>query len=1696
VPNVNCVLNVTPIASSSLPSSLSSAARSACLLMAAGLLFYFAHPAEAQIKPNKAQDVAAVTEPRLPVQEYLPPPPPTRYVPGLEEPLVAMGDVTEQENTDLGAALAAFRDTPSQTGQQGDYDDYAKPLLAFIAAHPGSNWNAALYADIGFGYYRAGYYSRTLTYLDKAWQLGRNATTPQARLMIDRAVGELARMHARVGHDKELEALFIDIGSRPISGSATELIQGAHEGLWDFRHRPEISFLCGPNALKNLLATLKATPEQIKVAEDARSGPGGFSLTQLAALADKAKLKYELIYREPGQPLPVQSIINWKVHHYAAITERQNGRYVVQDPTFGSGGIAVVTEKVIDAESSGYFLVPASVVAANPGSGWRIVAADSPEIRSVYGTGVTTNNLPDETMFCISCALNAIFQDSKIPSHGLTTANAMTMVVSLNLSDTSIGYQPQKGAAAFTTLAYNQREAVQPSSFTYFNVGPKWTLNWIKYVADDPNASNGLPITRTDGGGGGYSYTYNSSQNGSYPEQWAGVQLSRIPLTGPATSYQRLFPDGTVEVYTLSNGATVAPRLMFLTQIIDPAGNMTTLTYDSTFRLTHVTDAMGRKTVFSYGLAAAPLLVTKITDPFGRFSQLNYDTSYRLASITDAIGITSTFTYGSAAEPDLVTALTTPYGKSTFSDAVPTNDTGESNTRALTLTDPLGYTDFVYYYPNYSLIPCCNPPANDPGDLPPTGMPILNNYLQYRNMFYWNRHAFAYPGAITKNPDGSIATEDITKALLTHWEHDTYDINDTGMVPESIKAPLENRVWMHYPGSTAANIDGTYNRPDYVGRVLDDGTSQVSAATYNLNFTQSTVAGNQLSSTDAEGRTTLFAYASDNIDLATVQQLTAPSTYTTIATFSNYNSQHEPQTYTGADGQVWNYTYNVAGQLATVTDPRRGKTTYNYDSLGRLSTVQNANLVTVLTLTYDTADRVQTRTDSEGYQLTYAYDKLDRLTKISYPDGTTDLYNYNFQSGTFAGTPSLELRKHIDRLGRVTTYGYDADRRLTSVTESLETGVTRTTSYDYYEDGTLKDITDANGNVTHWEIDLESRPISKTYAFGTGEAEGEIYAYEDTTSRLKSLSDALAQVKSYTYGLDNRLTGITYTNAENTTPDVTFAFDPFFPRLTAMTDGTGTTNYTYTAIGTNGALKLASVNGPFGNDGMNLTYDALGRMSGRVIPGGNESFLYDPISRLTSHTTPLGVFSYGYLGQTDQTTSRSVTNGTTTVSTGWGYDTNVNDRRLISIANSGVTRSYALNYLNGGTINPYDIMGITDMAAHGHPWATQNHTYGYDLSDRLLSATATVPGNDTYVYDRLDNATTVTTPGITVNPTYNMLNQLATWGGDTYSYTLAGNTTSGDGTKSYKWDAENRMVEIDYVGSMAKSKFTYDGVSRRVIDAETAANGTVTTTRYLWCGSVICQSRNSSDTVLRRDLDEGELNVSTGQKLIYMPDQLGSVRDVLDGTTGGLVAASDYSPYGAIARTFGSTTTDYRYAGFFYHPPSTLSLSTTRPMDGVTGRWLARDPIREAGGINLYGYVDSNPIGLRDRRGLAGETLLYGTGNAVESGEIVAFCASPEGWIPCAGLAAYAMGKLCMAAWDEYRNNSTLVPPIPPPDSSRNSDRCKEEWEAAHDRCSDQMSLPPRQRIPGVWGGSYGKCLMGQVSQVCGGNRVVPGEAQ
>jgi RHS repeat-associated protein len=1604
------------------------------LLLASAACFMLAGPAQSQLASHqvkapsfnvKADTATSAGIRNAPVQAELPAPPPIKYFPGFEEALVATGPVSDAENADLDAALKAFHDAPLNAGKGDDYSDYAKPLLAYIAAHPQSNWDSALYLNLGLGYYHAGYYSRAFDAFGKSWDAGKDATSFQAHMMADRAVGELAKMHSRVGHEPELKTLLTGLlgSKRSMGGPGDVLIRNARESLWVFHHNEGSAYLCGPKALRNMLVTLKAKKKQIRIADDARSGPHGFTLADVAKLADKTGFKYKLIRREPGQPVPVPSVINWNVHHYAAIIGKtSDGKYLVADPTFGDGGHEL-SQKTIDAEGSGYFLVPAKMATIKK-SGWRIIDAKAKEAQDVYGMGSTTTGTLGNTagFNCWSCALaefgNELVTDFRnaiaghMPAetlaangHQMSAAVVQVGNVNLHIDDTPVGYKPQVGPSAKVSVFYNAMEGLQPATFSFSNLSPTWSHSWMAYIYDDPtSATGGLPQRQAAGGGGwqlpsGYPYVNRGSYCTYQWEEPGSSILARYPCTGTATQYILYLADGSQQVYNLFNSATTYPRTIFMTKYIDPQGNATTVNYYSQFRITSTTDAMGRNTTYSYGLTASPLLITQITDPFGRFSAMTYDSNHRLSTVTDPIGITSTYNYLSPSST-FISSLVTPYGTSTFNNTVNPNDPVESNQRSLVTTDPLGNSDMTYLFQQ---APGIN--TSDPTATVPTGscMSTVNNLLQWRNVFYWDKHAFT--GNVTLNGSGVPISENLTPARIFHVVHNSqlgggsysYD------TPESVKNPLENRVWYDYWAASFADMSGSNDRLSATGRVLDDGSSQIHCRTYN--------SGVIATDTDPLGRLTQYNWNANFVDLASIQQQVASGgVFTTFASFPSYNTQHEPLSYHDAQAQLWNYTYTALGQIKTVTDPLTNVTTYNYDTTNRLSTIVDANSITVLTLTYDADDRVQTRTDSQGYVLTYAYDNIDRVTKITYPDNTTDLYDYTFQSGPLAGTQSLELRKHTDRLGRVTTYAYDADQRLTSVTEPTSGTSTRTTQYKYYENGTLEDIIDANGNDTHWAIDIESRPVSKTYQFGTSSATTETYAYENTTSRLHSITDALGQVKTFTYGQDDRITGITYTASVNTTPNVTFAYDPWWPRLTSMTDGTGTTSYGYTAAGANGGLKLASVTSPYTNGTISLTYDADSRLNGRTIPGGNETFGYDAINRLNSHVTPLGSFTLGYLGETGQLNSQSVTNGSTTVSTGWTYDTNAHDRRLIGIANSGVTRSYIIGYGSGASINPYDILSVKDTAATGHPWATQSHAYTYDLIDRLLTGSSTTPGNSKFVYDNLDNATTFhQPPTASTTATYNGFNEIKKWGALTYAYDANGNLTSGDGVTTYKYDAENRLIEIDYVGTSNKSVFAYDGLGHRTSDAETVS-GTTTTTYNMWCPSAngltgsaiygttayavaksttnatpagiflpngseavsgnLCQTRNAAQTVVRRDLPEGEYNASTSQKLVYMPDQLGSVRDVIDATAGNLVASYDFTPYGAVARSNVTDGTDFQYAALFQHPQSTLNLATYRAQDGATGRWINRDPITETGGIDLYGYVNASPTGHLDSSGL------------------------------------------------------------------------------------------------------------------------------
>lgn len=1373
------------------------------------------------------------------------------------EPLVATAPTTFAEDLALAQAVTAYerRATPDDVSSFTDY----------LSRYPHSGWATALQTNLGLAYLHDGYFSRALAAWETAWQEGRSATDPHARALVDRAVGELARLDSSLGHLEDLAVLFGEIGNRPVSGSATETIQTSSEMLSLAEKDPRHLFLCGPQALMSLLLAQGAASEKVSFLQRYRASANGTNLAEVGRLADKANFSHRFVFRGPGQSIPVPSIVHWKVGHFAAIVGEANGRFHVQDPVFQDRDIWV-TPEALDAEASGYFLASA---VTRPEAGWREV--DDAEAATVWGKGPTTNtptNVPGPQDPPANGPPDPPMPPPPDPPGpppcGMCGYNIGEATVSLSLSDTPVGYTPPIGPSAKVTITYNQREASQPAIFNFFNVSPKWTINWLSYVTDDPT-NPGANVTRYIAGGGAYIYSGYQASSGAFSAQNNDGSILVLASLTPVT-YQRQLQDGSLEIYGQSDGSIGYPRNIFLSQVIDPQGNALTLSYDTQRRLISLSDATGRQTTFTYGLTLQPLLVTQITDPFGRSANLTYDSSGRLSSITDVLGLTSSFTYDANS---LVNALTTPYGTTNFAYTAP--GTG-APPRFVQVTDPLGYNEREEWLEPAPIA------DSDPAATVPQGMPVslTNAFLTYRDSFHWDKNAYVVAGC---TPTGGC---DYTKARDRHFGHvpDT-TIKSTSI--ESVKYPLENRTWFNYPGQTSSINSGSYENPIAVGRVLDDGTTQLKQFSYDttgyFNLTQSI---------DPVGRTTSFAYA-NHVDLSAVSQTTAYGIETTIAQFT-YNTHHRPIFYTDAAGQTTTFTYNAAGQLTSVTNPLSQTTQYQYDLSNNLTTIVDANDVISASYTYDAYDRVATYSDSEGWTVAYNYDNADRVTKITYPDGTTDIYTYN----------RLDLASYQDRQGRTWIYTHDADRRLTAIADPSG----HQTLFGYNNIGKLTSLTDPNSNVTNWNYDVEGRLTLKQYANMTTAS----YTYENTTRRLKSVTDALGQTKQFSYAEDDQIVGITYLSTINPTPNVAFSYDPYFLRAVSMADGNGTTQYTYFPVGSLGALRLQQESSPLPNSAISYDYDALGRLSSRTVASSAaETFQYDAIGRLVSHASDLGSYSLSYLGQTSQITQRRLLPITSNLATSWSYLPNSGDRRLAAINNVGLSSSQHSNYQLTTTAENF-ISSITETS----------------------------------------DASTVYPSATTQTASYNNLNQLTNLSGQALNFDANGNLLS-DGQRNYSWDAENRLVSITYPGQPGKqTAFTYDGLSRRTAIASTPAGGGGTvTTSYIWCGAQLCQARNASNSTTREYFAEGEfVPGSPPQSYYYGPDQIGSIRRIFASATS--APAYSYDPYGnALQAT--APLTDFNYAGMFYVADSGLYLTQYRAYDPVAGRWLSRDPVGDIG---------------------------------------------------------------------------------------------------------------------------------------------------
>ena len=336
--------------------------------------------------------------------------------------------------------------------------------------------------------YREGFFTAALSYFQSAWDRAKDSEDPRLRALANQSVAELVGMQARLGRLEVLGPLLGDLNKSEAGGTARQMLASSADALHRMESRPEQSFKCGPFALAEVRRALgmpKAlAPEILEI----KSLPCGFSLTEVAQLATKLGMPYQMVKWTEGAEIPVPSVVNWKLGHYAAIIGKEEGKYRVKDLTFGFDNL--VSGEAIRAEASGYFLLPTAVLP----QGFSVVS--SSEGARVFGRGqvqtVQDNQVAED---------DHEVGDDSCGGKGLARYSVHSMMVSLHVEDAPLGYTPPfgpKGRAHRQLQRAGNRPARQ-SELHKFRAAMDAQLEWLDKGRRDALSQDRLARRRLGG---------------------------------------------------------------------------------------------------------------------------------------------------------------------------------------------------------------------------------------------------------------------------------------------------------------------------------------------------------------------------------------------------------------------------------------------------------------------------------------------------------------------------------------------------------------------------------------------------------------------------------------------------------------------------------------------------------------------------------------------------------------------------------------------------------------------------------------------------------------------------------------------------------------------------------------------------------------------------------------------------------------------------------------------------------------------------------------------------------------------------------------------------------------------------------------------------------------------------------------------
>ena len=436
-----------------------------------------------------------------------------------------------------------------------------------------------------------------------------------------------------------------------------------------------------------------------------------------------------------------------------------------------------------------------------------------------------------------------------------------------------------------------------------------------------------------------------------------------------------------------------------------------------------------------------------------------------------------------------------------------------------------------------------------------------------------------------------------------------------------------------------------------------------------------------VSTIDALGNVTTFKYDAAGRPLSVTRpngQITSYDKYDAMNRLLQQTAKQIPD-----PDAVTTYTYDVAGLLHTMKDPRLVAInssfayTYTYDLIGRKTGLtyppDSSNIQRTESWHYDTAGRVDTFSNRAGKSETLVYDNLSRLTDTSWDDGTTPAVHNTYDGASRLirisnsnavvarqlfndGLLNTETSTYADNTPRTMTYTYDSDGNRATIQypsgrysftyqytmrnqlQSLIDTATnaRIADYGYDPTGNLTNRTlmqsgsmssgftvDGLNRITHIAHSLNG--TSRTFDYGYDSVGNRKWAKRDGGSGDVFGYDANDQSISVLLNVGNPDTAlpgsqtIRYDANGNRT-----AFSAYGINETYATNNLNqytTRNSVIAGYDANGNLAA-------GFDGSAYIYDAMNRLISASKAGTVETFSYDGLNRQVSRKTGTGPAVY------------------------------------------------------------------------------------------------------------------------------------------------------------------------------------------------------------------------------------------------------------------------------------------------------------------------------------------------------------------------------------------------------------------------------------------------------------------------------------